>query len=186
MFPRTMRRFASSILLALVATAFLTSVADAREAIRGPGFRAYAPSGWQVQKFSGNGWRTETILPPGHVGRQRASALVSIAVAPVRTVQKAAGGSIRDKAKLVQRLITIPPGAAGVQPSLGPAPAVLHGKRGVIYGVSYNDAGYPTTHTATLVRRGKRFYLLQVITDPSLSALGDAAVQTIQNTWRWK
>lgn len=181
-----MRRFVSTFLVALLAAAFLASVAEAREAIRGPGFRAFAPSGWHVQKFSGNGWRTETILPPGHVGRQRASALVSIAVAQVRTVQKAAGGSVRDKAKLVQQLITIPPGATGVQPALGPAPAVLRGKRGVIYGVRYSDGGYPTTHTATLVRRGKRFYLLQVMTDPSLSALGTAAIQTVQNTWRWK
>jgi hypothetical protein len=181
-----MRRFASTILVALLAAAFFTSVASAREAIRGPGYRAFAPSGWHVQKFSGNGWRTETILPPGHRDRVRDTALVSIAVAPVRTVQKAAGGSVRDKDKLVQQLITIPPGAVGVQRALGPAPAVLRGKRGVIYGVNYSDAGHATVHTATLVRRGKRFYLLQVMTDPSLSALGSAAVQTIQNTWRWK
>lgn len=174
-----MRRIVSLVLMGLLLAGLLASVAVAKEPIRGPGFRASAPSGWHQDKTSGNGWNSLTVIAP-----QRRSALVSIAVASATTVKKA--GDISDKNKLIQSLLSIPPDAAGLDTSFGPAPTTLAGKRGVTMGVHYNSDGHGTVHTATLVRRGKRFYLIQVITDENVTFLGQSAVNSIRGSWRWK
>jgi hypothetical protein len=182
-----MRRIASPVLLALVLAALSCGgVAQAREGLRGPGYRSFAPTGWHVDKGHGNGWNTTQVTPPSHNFNGRDTALVSIAVASVKTVEKATHTRIRDKNKLVQQLISIPRNATGVETAVGPSPTTLHGKKGVLFGVHYDLKGTGTTHTATLVRRGRRIYLVQQITDQGVSDLGSSAADMIRATWRWK
>jgi hypothetical protein len=181
-----MRRMILPALLALLLAGFLASSVQAREALRGPGYRSFAPTGWHIDKGHGNGWNTTQVTPPSHNFNGRDTALVSIAVASVKTVEKATHTKIRDKNKLVQQLIGIPRNATGVETAVGPSPTTLHGKRGVLFGVHYDLKGTGTVHTATLVRRGRRVYLVQQITDQGLSDLGASAAEMIQSTWRWK
>lgn len=181
-----MRRIVPSLLLVLLLAAFMASTAAAREAVKGPGYRAFAPTGWVIGKSSSRGWRMVTITPPAHVYNKRDTALVSIAVAPVKTVEKLLHSGVSDKGAVVQKLISIPTDATLVQKQFGPTPTTLHGAKGDIFGVSYNLKGFGTQHSATVVRRGKRIYLLQVIRDQGLSELGASAADMIRDTWRWK
>jgi hypothetical protein len=182
----TMRRIAIPVLLALLLGGLLTTAAEAKERVKGPGYRTHAPTGWVTDKQSGGGWRTVTITPPGHVMNMRDSTLISISVASVRTVEKATGLRIRDKDAMVQKLISIPKDATLVQQTFAPRPTTLRHQRGVQFGVSYDYKGTGSTHTATLVRRGKRIFLLQVIQDANLSQLATSAANMVTNDWRWK
>jgi len=179
---RTFRIF----VLALVLAGFMASMAQAREAIRGPNYRTAAPSGWHIDKQTSDGWSLVTVTPPTHSSNQRDAALVSIAVTSVKRAEKISGVSIRDKKSMVQKLISVPQDAAGLDKSYDPRPTTLRHKKGVIFGVHYNFKGKGSTHTATLVRRGKRIYMIQVITDEDLSQLGSAASNMIVDAWRWK
>ncbi|WP_445152434.1 hypothetical protein [Baekduia sp. Peel2402] len=181
-----LRRTLRILVLALVLAGFMASLAQAREAIRGPNYRTAAPSGWHVDKQTSGGWSVVTITPPTHTSNQRDKALVSIAVTSVKRAEKVAGVSIRDKKSMVQKLISVPQDAGGLDKSFDPRPTTLRHKQGVIYGVHYNYKGTGSTHTATLVRRGKRIYLIQVIKDEDLSELGTVAANMIVNDWRWK
>lgn len=181
-----LRRTLRILVLALLLAGFMASLAQAREAIRGPNYRTAAPSGWHVDKQSSGGWSLVTVTPPTHVSNGRDKALVSIAVTSVKRAEKVSGVSIRDKSSMVQKLISIPQDAGGLDKSFDPRPTTLRHKKGVIYGVHYNYKGTGSTHTATLVRRGKRIYLIQVIMDEDLSQLGSSAAATVIDAWRWK
>lgn len=182
-----MRRIAFPVALALTFVLALASVASAREAIRGPAYRAWAPSGWHIAKSSGNGWNTVTITPPGHVANQRDTALVSIAVAPTKTVKRIVGGTkLSNKATLIQKLTSVPSNSSNFKVASPPAPTRFRGKPAETYTVNYTFTGHGTVHTATLVRRGNRVYMIQVITDQDVAFLGNSAVATIRDSWRWK
>jgi hypothetical protein len=181
-----LRRIILPLLLAAFFSGFASSAAQAKERIKGPGYRTHAPTGWVTDKQNANGWRTVTVTPPGHVMNMRDSTLISISVASVKRVEKTTGLSIRNKAAIVQRLISIPKNATLVQQSFAPRPTTLRSKRGIAYGVTYNFKGTGSTHTATLVRRGKRVFLLQVIQDENLSQLATSAANMVTNDWRWK
>ncbi len=181
-----MRRFASPLVLALLLAGYLASVAQAREAVKGPGYRTSAPTGWVIDKQSNNGWRTVTITPPGHVNNQRDSALVSISVASPGTVKRAVRHGLADKRKLAEELISIPPDAVSIQQAFPPRLTRWRGKSAGSYGVRYNFKGIGTTHVSTVVRRGPRIYLIQVLTDQDLSELITNATDSITDHWRWK
>jgi hypothetical protein len=181
------RRTAPFILLAVVLTLALAGSAPAREAIRGPNYRTSAPTGWHIDKRNGGGWNTVTITPPSHVSNGRDTALVSIAVAPVSRIKRLSGGvKASDKAGLVKRLISIPRNSANLNVARPPSPTRFAGKPAMTYSVNYTFTGHGTVHTATLVRRGKRMYMIQVITDEDVTLLGGSAVDTIRDSWRWK
>jgi len=181
-----LRRTGRTLVLALLLAGFMASLAQAREAIRGPNYRTAAPSGWHIDKQASGGWNTVTVTPPTHVSNQRDKALVSIAVTSVKQAEKVAGVSIRDKKTMVRKLISVPQDAGGLDKSFDPRPTTLRHKQGVIYGVHYDYKGTGSTHTATLVRRGRRIYLIQVIMDQDLSQLGTSAANMIVDDWRWK
>lgn len=181
-----MRRIVSYVLVALLLAGFLASVAQAKQAVTGPGFRSHAPSGWVVEKQNSRGWKTVNITPPGHRMKLRDSAVISIAVASVQRAEKATGVSIRDKASMVQKLTFIPQEATNVEQGYAPRPTTLRGKPGVIFGIHYTFKGKGSAQTATLVRRGKRVYLVQVITDEDISQLGSTAAGMVTNDWRWR
>lgn len=183
-----LRRTFTHLLLVLLLAGLFASVADARQAIRGPAYRAYAPTGWHIDKGSGNGWNTTTITPPTHVFNGRDTALVSIAVASVSTVKRLVGSEVRvsDKAELVQNLISVPQDATNFKAPNPPVPSRFRGKPAMTYTVNYTYTGHGTVHVATLVRRGKRIYLIQTITDQDVTFLGSGAVDTIRDSWRWK
>lgn len=182
-----LRRITPTILIALLLLLALASVASAREAIRGPAYRTYAPSGWHIDKRTSGGWNTVTITPPSHVSNGRDTALVSIAVAPVSRVKRLSGGiKVSDKAKLIQQLISVPSDASNFKVAGQPRPVRFRGKPAEFYAVNYTYTGHGTTHTATLVRRGKRIYLIQVITDQDVAFLGSSAADSIRASWRWK
>jgi hypothetical protein len=181
------RRIVPLILLALLLAGVLSTAAAAKEPIAGPGYRTHAPSGWHVDKQSSAGWRMVTITPPGHAQNQRDTALISIAVTSVKKAEKASGTSIRNKTKMVQKLISIPSqNVFGVERSFPPRKTTLAHKKGVMYGVHYNYKGKGSQHNATLVRRGRRIYLVQVITDEDLSPLSSSAANMVTDDWRWK
>jgi hypothetical protein len=181
-----MRRFALPVLLALLLGGFLTSSAQAKERVKGPGYRTHAPTGWVIDKQSGRGWRSVQITPPSHVMNQRDSALISIWVASVKTAEKASGVSIRNKNAMIKKLISVPQNATLLQESFAPRPTTLRHKTGVVYGVHYNYKGTGSTHAATLVRRGRRVYVIQVIQDEGVSQLTTSAADMVTNDWRWK
>lgn len=182
-----LRRISLLILLAAFSGGFLAVAAQAKERISGPGYRSNAPSGWHIDKSSGGGWRMVTITPPSHTMNLRDSALISIAVTSVKHAEKASHTSIRNKTKMVQKLMSIPTqNVFGVERSFAPRPTTLRHKKGVQYGVHYNYNGKGSQHVATLVRRGKRIYLLQVITDEDLPPLSSAAANMVSEDWRWR
>jgi hypothetical protein len=180
-----MRRVLPTLCLVLLLSGLFSGFASAREPVRGPGYRAYAPSGWKVKKASSRGWRTVTVASPQRAPNGSRLALVSIATATVRTVQRRMHLGVSDKGFLAQKLISIPPDATLLQVQSGPTPTALVGAPGAIVGVTYNLRGDGTQHSATVVQRGRRLYMLQVVLDQSLSDLGITASDMVRSTWRW-
>jgi hypothetical protein len=181
-----MRRIVSLVLLGLLLAALFASVAEARQSIKGPGFRSYAPSGWVVTKQNSRGWKTVNITPPRASSKLRDAAVVSIAVASVKWAERSTKTSIRDKASMIKRLVYVPQEATNAEEGYAPRPTTLGGKAGVSYAIHYTYKGKGSAQVATLVRSGKRVYLIQVITDEDLSQLGQTAVGMVTEDWRWK
>ncbi|HET6507293.1 MAG TPA: hypothetical protein VFG42_10930 [Baekduia sp.] len=181
-----MRRLVLLLCSALLLSGLLAGVADARQAIRGPGYRAYAPSGWTVKKTSSRGWRTVTIASPQRAPNRSPVALVAVATAPIKTIERRLKLGVSDKGVLAQKLISIPRDATLLQVAFGPSPTALAGARGAVFGVTYNLKGDGTQHSAAVVQHGRRIYMLQVVRDQSLSELGSTAADMVGSTWRWR
>jgi hypothetical protein len=176
------------ILLAFLFAAALPSVAQASKSIRGPGYRSHVPSGWKVKSTKENGgWRVVRVTPPGRTSRGRNSSIVVIGTVSVRTLEKAARQKLpRSDIELAQQLAAVPPTALNIQPTVNPQPTVLAGTLGAIVGYHYVSDRVGTTQTATVVRRKKRVYLLQTVSDDSVSFIGTQAANLVRANWRWK
>jgi hypothetical protein len=177
------------ILLAFLFAAALPSVAQASKSIRGPGYRSHVPSGWKVKSTKENGgWRVVRVTPPGRSVRGRNSSIVVIGAISTRTLEKAAGQKLpRSDADLAQQLAAVPPDAQNIQPSLQPQTTSLAGTLGAILGYHYVlNGGLGMTQTATVVRRNRRIYLLQVVSADTLSFIGNQASNLVRANWRWK
>ncbi|HWI71863.1 MAG TPA: hypothetical protein VNT55_07910 [Baekduia sp.] len=176
------------ILLAFLFAAALPTAAQASKSIRGPGFRSHVPSGWKVKHSKERGgWRVVRVTPPGRASKGRNSSIVVIGTVSVRTLEKAAGQKLpASDIELAQQLAAVPPTAQGIQPTVNPQPTVLAGALGAIVGYHYIDGRVGTTQTATVVRRHRRVYLLQTVSDDSVSFIGSQAVNLVRSNWRWK
>jgi hypothetical protein len=176
------------ILLAFLFAAALPSIAQASKSIRGPGYRSHVPSGWKVKSTKeGGGWRVVRVTPPGRATRGRNSSTVVIGTVSVRTLEKAAGQKLpRADSELARQLAALPSTAQNIQPTLNPQPTLLAGSIGAIVGYHYVFGGIGTTQTATVVRRKHRIYLLQTVSDDSVSFIGTQAVNLVRTNWRWK
>lgn len=176
------------ILLAFLFAAALPSVAQASKSIRGPGYRSHVPSGWKVKSTKENGgWRVVRVTPPGRAVNGRNSSTVVIGAISAKTLQKAATRPLpRSDVELAQQLAAVPSNATNIQPSLAPQATSLAGSIGAILGYHYvvNNLGF--TQTATVVRRKRRIYLLQTVSDDALSFIGTQAVNLVRSNWRWK
>jgi hypothetical protein len=175
------------ILLAFLFAAALPSAAQAKS-IRGPGYRSHVPSGWKVKSTKENaGWRVVRVTPPGRSVKGRNSSIVVIGAISARTLEKAAGKKLpRSDVELAQQLASVPPTAINIQPSLQPQATSLAGSIGAILGYHYALDGLGMTQTATVVRRSRRIYLLQVVSADSLSFIGSQAASLVRANWRWK
>jgi hypothetical protein len=176
------------ILLAFLFAAALPASAQATKTIRGPGYRSHVPSGWKVKSTKENaGWRVVRVTPPGRATKGRNSSTVVIGTVPIRTLEKAAGQTLpASDIELAKQLAAVPRTAQGIQPTLNPQPSVLAGDVGGIVGYHYVADGIGTTQTATVVRRHGRVYLLQVVSDDSVSFIGTSAVGLVRANWRWR
>lgn len=185
--PPIMRRLIPMLLLVLLTAGLLTSPAQARKSVHGPGFGAYAPSGWHVKKGSRGGVWSMTIKSPGAPGVQRGAATVSVLSARVRTVERRLKlKSVSDKAALIQQLIQIPAAATLVQARANPTPTTLARAAATVFSVTYNLNGTGVQHTAMVIEFGGRIYLLEEILSQGLSELGSTAADMVRSTWRWR
>jgi hypothetical protein len=133
------------------------------------------------------GWRVVRVTPPGRASRGRNSSIIVIGTVSVRTLEKAAGQRLpASDIELAQQLAAVPPTAQNIQPTLSPQPSVLAGTLGAIVGYHYVSNRIGTTQTATVVRRHRRIYLLQTVSDDSVSFIGTEAVNLVRANWRWK
>lgn len=180
-----MRRIIAALCSVLLLSGLVTGVAGARQLVRGPGYRAYAPSGWKIDKTSIHGWRRVAITTPDFAPNGARTAVVVVAVASVKTVERRFHIKVGNEAAMAEKLISIPRGARLVQLQSNPAPTVLAGVQGAVVSVTYNLRGDGTQHSATVVLQGRRVYVLQVIRDQSLSELGSTASDMVRSTWRW-
>jgi hypothetical protein len=176
------------ILLAFLFAAALPSVAQASKTIRGPGYRSHVPSGWKVKSTTENGgWRAVRVTPPGRSVKGRNSSIVVIGAISAKTLEKAAGQKLpRSDAELAQQLAAVPGTAVNIQPSIQPQATSLAGSIGAIIGYHYVVDGLGMTQTATVVRRNRRIYLLQVVSADTLSFIGNQASNLVRANWRWK
>lgn len=175
------------MLLAFLFAAALPAGAQAAKSIRGPGYRSHVPSGWKVKKSKETGWRVVRVTPPGRATRGRNSSIVVIGTITVRSLEKAAGQRLpRSDIELAQQLAAVPPDSQNIQPTINPSPTVLAGSLGATVGYHYVSRGVGTTQIATVVRRNRRVYLLQTVSDDSVSFIGTTAVSLVRANWRWK
>lgn len=176
------------ILLAFLFAAALPASAQATKQIRGPGFRSHVPSGWKVKSTKESaGWRVVRVTPPGRKSKGKNSSIVVIGTIPVRTLERAAGQPLpTSDIELANQLAAVPATAQNVQPTLSPQPSVLAGTVGGIVGYHYVTGGVGTTQTATVVRRHRRVYLLQTVSDDSVSFIGTSAAGLVRANWRWR
>jgi hypothetical protein len=182
-----MRRLLTLLIVAALATGLSASAAQARKSVHGPGFRAYAPSGWHVDKGSKRGVWSMTIRSPGGPGVRRGAATVSVLSARVSTVERLLKiKSVGDKNTLVQQLIQIPPDATLVQAQYNPTPTTLARVAGTAFGVTYNLRGAGVQHAATVVEYDGRIDLLEVVLTQGLSDLSTTAADMVRGTWSWR
>jgi hypothetical protein len=175
------------IMLAFLFAAALPVSAQAAKQIRGPGFRSHAPSGWKVKHSTESGWRVIRVSPPGRPSKGRSSSIVVIASISIRALEKAGRQKLpRSDIELAQQLLTVPGTAQGVQPSIPPQPTLLAGAPGAALGYHYFNQGVGTTQNATVVRRHRRVYQLQTVSDDTVSFIGNSAVGLVRANWRWK
>jgi hypothetical protein len=182
------RKSLAVVVVALLAVVVLPTVAQARQSIRGPGFRTYAPSGWAVVHTNANGWRTTTISSPGsQANNPAASTVVTVSSIPARSLQKRSHRRLpRDLAKLLMALITIPNGAGSSQAQGPPRAMTLDGVLGATIQYRFSQASATVSQTTTVLRRRGRVYFLQVVAGLAVSQFNGAANSMVMDAWRWR
>ncbi|WCB92165.1 hypothetical protein DSM104299_00853 [Baekduia alba] len=179
------------MLVALVALALLAPAsAHARQRVTGPGFRTVAPSGWHVKHGHGGGWRITTVSSPAARGGAQVqnAVLVTIGSIPAKSLARRWGKSTvpRDPVKLEQALLGLPPGVQGYTPVLNPTATTFARKPGGTSILAYTFGGTSARQTDIVVRRGRRVFQVQVLTDANLVDVGNSALNLLRSHWRWR
>jgi hypothetical protein len=176
------------ILLAFLFAVSLPASAQARQSIRGPGYKTYVPSGWKVKKTHGPGWHTVQVRAPGsHGNRARNSAVLSISSVTINTLRKSLGGKLPgDLTALVQAVTTFPGGSANQSLTLTPQVTGVAGQAAGIQAYTYDFDRVTVAQTDLVVVRPPRAYTIELALDEQRIIGASAAMAMVRQSWRWK
>jgi hypothetical protein len=159
--------------------------------LNGSGFSALYPESWSLAKqamkgatqyqLSSRGTLSTAGVPkPGAIG-------ITIQVVPFAVIQ-AAGRSnpaTWTPVQLVNGTIGTPPGATTVKVSVPAHGVSFADGTGYTVNFTYSVAGTPNVQEDLVEVHAKVVYLVELDAEPTLQALGEAAMKTLTTTWGW-
>jgi len=181
------RKSLVAVLAALIALVALPTIAQARQTIRGPGFKTYVPSGWPLKHSHANGWRTTSVSSPGsNPDRPRYSAFITVSSITVRALEKRSQKKLPSSlTELASALISLPNGSLDSQPTGPPGYTTVAGVPGGTVRYQFSLAGIDMVQTTTALRRHGRIYFVQIENDTANPELSTAAATMVRSSWRW-
>lgn len=159
--------------------------------LNGTGFSALYPESWSLAtqtmhgatqyQLSSRGPLSAAGVPkPGAVG-------ITIQVVPFAVIQTSGrpNPATWTPVQLVNGTIGTPPGATAVKVSVPAHGVSFADGTGYAVNLTYAVAGTPNVQEDLVEVHAKVVYLVELDAEPTLRALGEAAMKTVTTTWGW-
>jgi hypothetical protein len=188
------------IVPALAATAVVAcgsaSVAPAASAasthvLSGSGFSAQYPITWSSSGESSKGVTAYELSSSGPLnasGVPAAGAIgITVLVEPLSVLAAAGARNLATStpAQLITGVVGTPPDAVGVTVATAIHSVHFDGDSAAAVTLTYTTGGTPNVQEDQLDKHGLSVYLVELDTEPSMKAAGEAAVASLVKSWTW-
>jgi hypothetical protein len=188
----------SLVVIALAATAAVAcgsaSVAAPpayTQALSGPGFSAQYPIAWQASTDSSGGVSAYELSSHGALnssGIPVAGAIgITVLVEPLSVLAQAGAKDLATltPAQLMTGVVGTPPNAVGVKVATAIHSVHFDGDPAAAVTLTYTTGGTSIVQEDQLDKHGLSVYLVELDTEPSMRAAGEAAVASLIKSWSW-
>jgi hypothetical protein len=188
----------SLVVIALAATAAVAcgsaSVAAppaSTQALSGPGFSAQYPIAWQASTESSGGVSAYELSSHGALnssGIPVAGAIgITVLVEPLSVLAQAGAKDLATltSAQLMTGVVGTPPNAVGVKVATAIHSVHFDGDPAAAVTLTYTTGGTSIVQEDQLDKHGLSVYLVELDTEPSMRAAGEAAVAALVKSWTW-
>jgi hypothetical protein len=169
-----------------------TAVPPTTHVLDGSGFAVQFPESWSSTTRASGGVTAYEMSSHGALnssGVPVAGAIgITIQVVPVSVL--VAGGvknpGVLTAAQLMSGVVGTPPNATGVKLTAAIHTVEFGGdKAAAAMTVTYTSGGIPNLQEDQIDKHGTTVYLVELDTEPSLKAAGEAAVASLLKSWTW-
>jgi hypothetical protein len=188
----------SLVVIALAATAAVAcgsaSVAAppaSTQVLSGPGFSAQYPIAWQASTDSSGGVSAYELSSHGALnssGIPVAGAIgITVLVEPLSVLAQAGAKDLATltPAQLMTGVVGTPPNAVGVKVATAIHSVHFDGDPAAAVTLTYTTGGTSIVQEDQLDKHGLSVYLVELDTEPSMRAAGEAAVASLIKSWSW-
>jgi hypothetical protein len=192
----------TSVLRTLVVTALAATAAVAcgsasavpapsTRALSGPGFSLQYPISWSGTTDSSGGVSAYELSSHGSLnasGVPAAGAIgVTVLVEPLSVLAAAGARNLATvtPAQLMTGVVGTPPNAVGVKVATAIHSVRFDGDSAAAVTLTYTTGGTPNVQEDQLDKHGLNVYLVEMDTEPSMQAAGEAVVASLMKSWAW-
>jgi hypothetical protein len=192
----------TSVLRSLVVTALAATAvvacgsasavpAPSTNALSGPGFSAQYPIKWSGTTDSSGGVSAYELSSNGSLnasGVPAAGAIgITVLVEPLSVLAAAGARNLATStpAQLMTGVVGTPPDAVGVKVATAIHSVRFDGDSAAAITLTYTTGGTPNVQEDQLDKHGLSVYLVELDTEPSMKAAGEAVVASLIKSWAW-
>jgi hypothetical protein len=190
----------TSVLRTLVVTALAATAAVAcgsaspvpapsTRGLSGPGFSLRYPITWSGTTDSSGGVSAYELSSHGSLnasGVPAAGAIgVTVLVEPLSVLAAAGARNLATPAQLMTGVVGTPPNAVGVKVATAIHSVRFDGDSAAAVTLTYTTGGTPNVQEDQLDKHGLNVYLVEMDTEPSMQAAGEAVVSSLMKSWAW-
>jgi hypothetical protein len=159
--------------------------------LSGSGFSAHYPITWSssgesskgvtaYELSSGGALNASGVPTPGAIG-------ITVLVEPLSVLAAAGARNLATTtpAQLMSGVVGTPPDAVGVKVATAIHGVRFDGDSAAAVTLTYTTGGVPNVQEDQLDKHGLSVYLVELDTEPSLQAAGEADVASLVKSWTW-
>ncbi len=185
------------VVAALAATAVVAcgsaaaAPAASTHALSGSGFAAHYPLSWSSNTKTSGGVTAYELSSHGSLnasGVPAAGAIgITVQVVPMSVLTAAGAKDVASltPAQLMSGVVGTPPNAAGVKVATAIHSVHFSGDSAAAMTLTYTTGGTANVQEDQIDKHGSNVYLVELDTEPSMKAAGEAAVASLIESWTW-
>jgi hypothetical protein len=182
---------AASVAACGSASAAPAAPAASTQVLSGPGFSTRYPIAWSGTTDSSGGVSAYELSSQGALntsGIPVAGAIgITVLVEPLSVLAAAGAKNLATltPAQLMSGVVGTPPNAVGVKVATAIHSVRFDGDSAAAVTLTYTTGGTPNVQEDQLDKHGLSVYLVELDTEPTMKAVGEAAVASLMRSWTW-